>query len=113
MPNQGKILKTQTYLGLSFVRSILGLSLKPLAHNYQCLFIAILCAKISSLYMALGVANKLCHVTVFDLSPGHPLPALTLFSNLALVSHYINYCIGIFFLTLLRSSQVIVTMKRI
>ncbi len=33
MTNQGKLLKTLTYLGLSFLRAYLGWSLRPMAQN--------------------------------------------------------------------------------
>ncbi len=46
LTNQGKLLKTLIYL----LRAYLGWSLKPMAENYQYLFIAIMCAKKSSVY---------------------------------------------------------------
>jgi len=60
LTNQGKLLKT--YLSL---RAYLGWSLKPMAQNYPYLFIAILCAKISSVYKPLGSSLKF-FVTFFS-----------------------------------------------
>jgi len=55
MPNQGKLLKTLTYLGLSFVRSlhwyIIETHGSKLFMSFY-LFIAILFAKISSVHKA-------------------------------------------------------------
>ncbi len=56
MSNQGKLFKTLTYLGLSFVKSLprfVNETHGPKLSMSFNLFIAILCARISSVYRAL------------------------------------------------------------
>jgi len=68
MTNQGKLLKTLTYLGLSFVKSLPRLVIETYDSNlsiYFYLFIAIVCAKISSVYKPLTSSvgkNMLCPI---------------------------------------------------
>jgi len=47
--NQRKLLKTLTYLGLTF-KSFFGWSIETQGSNYLFIFIALLCAKTSSVY---------------------------------------------------------------
>ena len=71
MINQGKLLKTLTYLWLSFLRAYPGWSLKSMAQNYQNLFLSflshgkcLLCiGAIIWLLKYLVIFSFMCHTT--------------------------------------------------
>jgi len=65
LTNHGKLLKTLTYLALSFLSAYPGWSLKPMAQNYQYLFIFFIALKMSSVYRAYYLDPKICqHILV-------------------------------------------------